>query len=92
MLRLVLRLWISMRIVLASVCSHYLLNEPPVWLFVIGPSSAGKTTQMIEPLNSLKLVRLLDVVNDKTFVNGYEDKASAVVNKKNNQKLSPNEG
>lgn len=68
----------TLRIVLSSICSHYLLNEPPVWLFVIGPSSAGKTTQMIEPLRSLKLVKSLDVINDKTFVNGYEDKTPPV--------------
>lgn len=64
----------TLRIVLACCCAHYLVNEDPVWLFVVGPSSAGKSSQILEPLSALDLVIAMDNVNTRSFMNAYEEK------------------
>lgn len=64
----------TLRIVLSCICAHYMVNEDPVWLFIVAPSSAGKSSQILDPLESLDLVMNMDMINSKTFINGYEEK------------------
>jgi len=63
---------LGLRIALSTYCAHRLLNEVPVWMFIIGGSSTGKTSQIVEPMSNLPLISKMGVVNDKTFINAYD--------------------
>lgn len=62
----------GLRIALAAYAAHKLINEIPVWLFLVGPSSSGKTSQIIEPMEVLPLTTPIDVLSPKSFINGFE--------------------
>jgi hypothetical protein len=47
------------------------LNAPPVWLFLIGPSSGGKST-MLSVINKVKFITELSDLTTNTFLSGMK--------------------
>jgi hypothetical protein len=41
------------RIILGTAFAHYIDKQPPIWMFVVGPPSSGKTAITIEALSGL---------------------------------------
>lgn len=41
------------RIILGTAFAHYIKDQPPIWMFVVGPPSSGKTAITIEALSGL---------------------------------------
>ena len=62
----------GLRVALSVYCSHRLIGENPVWMFLIGDSSTGKTSQIVEPMAHLPLVSQMGIINEKTFINAYD--------------------
>lgn len=58
--------------VLASAASHYYLDLPPVWLFVVGPSSSGKTRICIDSLSGLSHIWPMGDITSRTFISGQQ--------------------
>lgn len=56
--------------VLACTASHYYLDCPPVWLFVVGPSSSGKTRICVDSLDGLSNIWPMGDITAKTFISG----------------------
>jgi len=44
----------AVRIILGAAFAHYIKDLPPIWLFVVGPPSSGKTSITIEALSGLQ--------------------------------------
>jgi len=44
----------AVRIILGAAFAHYITDLPPIWLFVVGPPSSGKTSITIEALSGLQ--------------------------------------
>ncbi len=42
------------RIILGTAFAHYIPNTPPIWMFVVGPPSSGKTSITVEALSGLQ--------------------------------------
>jgi hypothetical protein len=42
------------RIILAAAFAHYIPDTKPIWMFVVGPPSSGKTAITIEALSGLQ--------------------------------------
>lgn len=42
------------RIIMASAAAHYIPKLPPIWMFVVGPPSSGKTSITVEALSGLQ--------------------------------------
>lgn len=61
--------------ILATTASHYYLDSPPVWLFVVGPSSSGKTRICIDSLDGLSHIWPMGDITSKTFISGNRDYA-----------------
>jgi hypothetical protein len=59
--------------ILAACAAHYDLTSPPVWLFVVGPSSSGKTRICVDPLESLSHVWPMGDLTSKTFISAFAD-------------------
>lgn len=56
--------------VLACTASHYYLDYPPVWLFIVGPSSSGKTRICVDSLSGLNNICPMGDITAKTFLSG----------------------
>ncbi len=41
------------RIILGTAFAHYIPKQPPIWMFVVGPPSSGKTAITIEAISGL---------------------------------------
>lgn len=55
-----------------TAAAHYLCQSDPIWLFVIGPSSSGKTSIVINLLRGLQDAHVLGDVTSKTFISAYK--------------------
>ncbi len=44
----------AVRIILGAAFAHYIKDLPPIWLFVVGPPSSGKTSITVEALSGLQ--------------------------------------
>src|SRR5580765_3739147 len=53
---------------MACVTAHFYRREPPVWLFVVGPSSSGKTRVGIDSFGGLNFVYPMGDLTSKTFI------------------------
>ena len=65
----------ALAISLAAYISHLDLSIEPVWLFVIGPSSTGKTHIICNALNCLPSVREISDITPSSFVSGMKKKS-----------------
>lgn len=54
----------------AVLLSHYLLTELPIWLFIIGESSSGKTALFINPFERLPQANIKSNITPKSFLSG----------------------
>jgi len=59
--------------VLASIVGNLLIDRDPLWLFIVAPSSGGKST-VVAPIVSIPLVHFVDDLTEKTFLSGYKVK------------------
>lgn len=53
---------------MACAAAHFYLDVPPVWLFVVGPSSSGKTRICIDSFDGLNHVWPMGDLTAKTFL------------------------
>lgn len=60
---------ISPLAIIASIIISYRLKTPPVWLYLIGPSSGGKS-QYIEAFSSIPFVTQVSDLTTNTFLSG----------------------
>jgi hypothetical protein len=61
----------ALKIVLCSYAAHQYVNDNPVWLFVVGPSSAGKTEIAIKALEFLPDTYKQENLSPNSFLSGY---------------------
>jgi DNA-binding transcriptional ArsR family regulator len=59
-----------LRLIAAVYCIHHFKGVPPVWLFLIAPSSSAKT-EFLKPLSLSKFVADLSQLTSKTLVSGF---------------------
>lgn len=62
-----------LEMILASVVGNMLLDRDPLWIFIVAPSSGGKST-VIAPLVGLPSVHFIDDLTEKTFLSGFKIK------------------
>lgn len=60
-----------LRMVLSQYAAHTCLSEDPVWSFIVGPPSMGKSTVIIKPLSWLPNTHFLDVLSPNSFLSGF---------------------
>lgn len=63
-----------LRIALAQYAAHFCLSDPPVWSFILGPSSSGKTRIILNALGALPQTKQLDAITPNTFISGFGKK------------------
>jgi hypothetical protein len=61
----------AIRIVMASIKSHYLDLGDPAWLFVVAPPGSGKTTTSIMGAAGLDQVHTLGDFTENTLLSGF---------------------
>lgn len=61
----------ALLVALCAGVAHYWSGEAPVWLFVEGGSSSGKTAIIIESLRCLPTARIMGSLTENTFLSGY---------------------
>jgi hypothetical protein len=64
----------ALAIALAAATAHYGITGDPVWLFVVGPSSSGKTGIVINALSALPSTHDMGDLTSKTFISHYDSK------------------
>lgn len=60
-------------LIMATVISNLLLDDDPVWLQIVAPSSSGKTT-LIAPALSIAKTHAIDDLTPNTFLSGFNIK------------------
>ena len=60
-------------IIFATLVGNLLIDQDPLWLMVVAPSSAGKTT-LIAPCAGIRAVTFVDDLTEKTLLSGYKVK------------------
>lgn len=56
---------------MAGYASHFDIQLPSIWMFVIGPSGSGKTSHLLNCLSQLPNAWMLGDITPKTFLSGY---------------------
>jgi len=67
-----------LEIILSHYISHKLERQNPVWLFIVAPSSFGKTFH-IKPFEDFPEVYLLNRITSRTLVSGQKNEVDEVV-------------
>lgn len=60
--------------ILAGIVGNLLIDRDPLWLFVVAPSSGGKST-LVAPIVSIPSVHFADDLTEKTFLSGFKVKS-----------------
>jgi hypothetical protein len=60
-----------LEIALTAAASHYWAEADPVWLFIIGPASSGKTSIIINSCAGLKDALIIGDLSKDTFLSAY---------------------
>jgi hypothetical protein len=60
----------AMACAMSCAAAHYYLDAVPVWLFVVGPSSSGKTRICIDSFDGAPAVWPMGDITAKTFISG----------------------
>ena len=60
----------ALQIALAAARAHFYAQCLAVWLMVVGPSASGKTTLVIDALQTLPLAREVGELTPQTFLSG----------------------
>ncbi len=71
----------ALEIVLSALCSHYTVDSDPIWLFLIGPSSSGKTSIAINAAKMLPNTHVVGALTSKTLMSHYQQGKDALLNK-----------
>ena len=58
----------ALEVALTAACAHYIVESDPVWLFVIGPSSSGKTAIIINALRNFPNTHIMGDITTKTLI------------------------
>ena len=61
----------AIRVVMATIKSHYMNLGDPAWLFVIAPPGSGKTTTTVMGAAGLPQVQILGSWSASTFLSGF---------------------
>ncbi len=69
----------ALMISICAACSHYYLQEHPVWLQILGPSGSGKTALIIEALKALPLAQVVGDMTPRAFLPGKEKVQSSLL-------------
>lgn len=72
--------FISLRICLAQYATHFYLNDPPVWSFILGQSSSGKSAIVINAISRLPYVHQVSTLGINSFLSGYGEKSGLLKN------------
>lgn len=70
----------AVSIALASAISHYTLDNKPVWIFILGASSTGKTELFINSIKCLPYTLELSSLTEASFLSRYDDRAGILPN------------
>ncbi len=60
-------------IMFATLVGNTVIERDPVWLMIVAPSSAGKTT-LVSPLIGIPHIYFVDDMTEKTLLSGYKVK------------------
>lgn len=71
----------ALEIVLSAVAAHYVKQADPIWLFVIGPASTGKTAITITPLYGIKNAHAISDLSPKAFLSGRKPKHNSLLHR-----------
>lgn len=69
----------ALEIVLSALCSHYTIDSDPIWLFLIGPSSSGKTSIAINAAKLLPNAHVVGALTSKTLMSHYQNGTQALL-------------
>lgn len=69
----------AVRVVLAAAASHYVIKQDPIWLFVTGPASSGKTTIVVNSIRELPKTHILGSLTPKTLLSQYKGVSNAAL-------------
>ena len=63
----------ALEVALSAAAAHYCIQQDPVWLFVVGPSSSGKTSVVITALEGFGQDALtMGDLTPKTFISHFQ--------------------
>lgn len=68
-----------LRASLAIYQSHF-NDDAPVWAFLLGPPSTGKSELCIHPLSSQPLAHNISTITEASFISSYSEKAGILPN------------
>lgn len=71
----------ALEVVFSALCSHYTVDSDPIWLFLIGPSSSGKTSIAINAAKMLPNAYVVGSLTSKTLMSHYQQGKDALLNK-----------
>ena len=71
----------ALEIVLSAVAAHYVPQTDPIWLFIIGPASTGKTAITINPLYGIKNAYPVSDLSPKAFLSGRGPKRNSLLHR-----------
>ncbi len=71
----------ALEVVLSALCSHYTIDSDPIWLFLIGPSSSGKTSIAVNAAKLLPNAYVVGSLTSKTLMSHYQQGKDALLNK-----------
>jgi len=63
----------AIEMIVASVIGNLLIDRDPLWIFIVAPSSGGKST-LVAPIGGIPSVHFIDDLTEKTFLSGYKMK------------------
>lgn len=67
----------ALLVCLCATVGHYKCEGDPVWLFVVGPSSTGKTSVIINTLAGLPEASIMGDVSGKALLSGFGGQENA---------------
>lgn len=62
-----------LEVIMASVLGNLLVNRDPLWVFIVAPSSGGKST-LLAPIVSIPSIHFVDDLTEKTLLSGFKIK------------------
>lgn len=74
----------ALRVCLSAYVAHGYVSDPPVWLFVVGPSSSGKTAIALRAISFLPQTYDVDSITKNSFLSGFQDDMGILARLKDN--------
>lgn len=72
----------ALRASMAVYLSHF-MNDTPIWMFLLGPPSTGKSELCITPLSKQLETHTISTITEASFISAFNEKAGILPNLRN---------